>query len=363
MATYNLGRFILNPRGTYSSSANYNKLDFVLYNGSSYVCKADSTTNKVPTNTTYWQMMAQAGQATMTPEQQRQIIDTLVNGGVIIDPDYNTFTTAEKEKLAGLSVPNNGSLAINYGNNRLGTFTANQSGNTTVNVPKPNDGTIKLVREDDPSVTIGSFTANQKEDAIIKIPVGSGGGGSTPNNGTLTIKQGSNTLGTFAADQSTNTTVTIANNTLTLKRNNTTVGTYSPSATAELNIAVPVNLTDLNDGATVKVKEAIVTPDTQDGDNEVLADNGHILKLMPNTKYYTQDLTAFQIQAFDFADDYDADLIENAKSYVVIHAQSDFDISLPTGNYLNGSVHFEADETGLMTIHGKYIKIEKYKAI
>lgn len=363
MATYNLGRFILNPRGTYDGTANYNKLDFVLYNGSSYVCKADSTTNKVPTNTTYWQMMAQAGQATMTPEQQQQIIDTLVNGGVIIDPDYNTFTTAEKEKLAGLSAPNNGTLAINYGSSRLGTFTANQSGNTTVNVPRPNDGAIKLVREDDPSVTIGSFTANQKEDAIIKIPVGSGGGGSTPNNGTLTIQQGGNTLGTFTADQSTNTTVTIANSTLTLKRNNTTVGTYTPSATAELNISVPVNLTDLNDGATVKVKEAVVTPDTQDGDNEVLADNGHIVKLMPNTKYFTKDLTAFKIQVLGFANDYDADLIENAKSYVVIHALSAFDIVLPTGCYLNGSVHFEADETGLMTIHGKYIKIEKYKAI
>lgn len=288
MATYNLGRFILNPRGTYSSSANYNKLDFVLYNGSSYVCKADSTTNKVPTNTTYWQMMAQAGQATMTPEQQQQIIDTLVNGGVIIDPDYNTFTTSEKEKLAGLSVP---------------------------------------------------------------------------NNGTLTIKQGGNTLGTFKANQSTNSTVTIANNTLTLKRNNTTVGTYSPSATAELNIAVPVKLTDLNDGATVKVKEAIVTPDTQDGDNEVLTDKGHILKLMPNTKYFTKALTAFEIQDLAFVNDYDSDLIENDKSYVVIHAQSAFDISLPKGNYLNGSVHFKADETGLMTIHGKYIKIEKYDAI
>lgn len=259
MATYNLGRFILNPRGTYSSSANYNKLDFVLYNGSSYVCKADSTTNKVPTNTSYWQLMAEAGQATMTPEQQQQIIDTLVNGGVIIDPDYNTFTTAEKEKLAGLSVPNNG--------------------------------------------------------------------------------------------------------TLTLKRNNTTVGTYSPSATAELNIAVPVNLTDLNDGATVKVKEAIVTPDTQDGDNEVLTDKGHIVKLMPNTKYFTKALTSFEIQDLSFVNYYDADLIENNKSYVVIHAQSAFDIVLPTGCYLNGSVHFEADETGLMTIHGKYIKIEKYKAI
>lgn len=363
MATYNLGRFILNPRGTYDGTANYNKLDFVLYNGSSYVCKADSTTNKVPTNTTYWQLMAEAGQATMTPQQQQQIIDTLVNGGVIIDPDYNTFTTAEKEKLAGLSAPNNGTLAINYGSSRLGTFTANQSGNTTVNVPRPNDGAIKLVREDDPSITIGTFTANQKEDAIIKIPVGSGGGGSTPNNGTLTIQQGGNTLGTFTADQSTNTTVNIANNALTLKRNNTTVGTYTPSATAEINISVPVNLTDLNDGATVKVKEAVVTPDTQDGDNEVLTDNGHITKLMPNTKYFTKDLTAFEIQVLEFVDDYGADLIENAKSYVAIHAQSSFDIALPTGCYLNGSAHFEADETGLMTVHGKYIKIEKYSAI
>ena len=150
MATYNLGRFILNPRGNYGSSSTYNKLDVVLYNGSSYICKSDNTTNKVPTNTTYWQLLAQAGQAVLTPEQEQDIINTLVNQGVIIDPNYNTFTIEEKQKLAGLSNANNGTLTVNYAGSRLGTFTANQSTNTTVNIPAPYDGIISLVRQDNP---------------------------------------------------------------------------------------------------------------------------------------------------------------------------------------------------------------------
>ena len=37
METYNLGKIGLKPRGEYSASAAYEKLDFVNYEGSSYV--------------------------------------------------------------------------------------------------------------------------------------------------------------------------------------------------------------------------------------------------------------------------------------------------------------------------------------
>ena len=55
------GRVLLIHKGNYDSSATYNPMDEVLYEGSTYVCKATSTGN-APTNTTYWQMMAQKGE-------------------------------------------------------------------------------------------------------------------------------------------------------------------------------------------------------------------------------------------------------------------------------------------------------------
>lgn len=47
------------PRGDYSSSATYAKLDIVSYNGSSYMAIKAVPTGTVPTNTTYWQLLAE----------------------------------------------------------------------------------------------------------------------------------------------------------------------------------------------------------------------------------------------------------------------------------------------------------------
>lgn len=48
------------PRGEYSSSATYAKLDVVSYNGSSYMAIKAVPTGTIPTNTTYWQLLAEA---------------------------------------------------------------------------------------------------------------------------------------------------------------------------------------------------------------------------------------------------------------------------------------------------------------
>ena len=57
MATYNLGRVGLNPRGAYNSTTTYSKLDVVTYNGSSYVSLTGST-GSAPTDTTNWALLA-----------------------------------------------------------------------------------------------------------------------------------------------------------------------------------------------------------------------------------------------------------------------------------------------------------------
>ena len=51
---------VVNPRGAYDSTADYNVLDLVSYQGSSYLCRT-ACKNKVPTNTTYWQVFASGG--------------------------------------------------------------------------------------------------------------------------------------------------------------------------------------------------------------------------------------------------------------------------------------------------------------
>lgn len=59
MATeINAGRVAMVPKGEWSASTAYVRLDVVQYNGSSYVCKQDGTGQNPSTATTYWQLLA-----------------------------------------------------------------------------------------------------------------------------------------------------------------------------------------------------------------------------------------------------------------------------------------------------------------
>lgn len=70
MALTDLGRVCPVARGEYAAATNYTRLDIVTFEGSSYICKANSTGNS-PINTTYWQVLAQGalGEAG-TPSKQ-----------------------------------------------------------------------------------------------------------------------------------------------------------------------------------------------------------------------------------------------------------------------------------------------------
>lgn len=57
MATIDVGKLSFTHKGDYSSSTAYVLNDVVYYNGSAYIAK-QSTTNNVPTNTTYWSTLA-----------------------------------------------------------------------------------------------------------------------------------------------------------------------------------------------------------------------------------------------------------------------------------------------------------------
>ena len=61
MAKQNLGKVACVPKGEYDNSVTYNKLDIVTYNGSSYIAIQETTTGNVPTNTYYWNLLAEKG--------------------------------------------------------------------------------------------------------------------------------------------------------------------------------------------------------------------------------------------------------------------------------------------------------------
>ena len=59
--TQDLGKVAYLSKGAYSSSTQYEKNDVVTYEGSSYV-SLQSTQGNAPTNTTYWQLLANKGE-------------------------------------------------------------------------------------------------------------------------------------------------------------------------------------------------------------------------------------------------------------------------------------------------------------
>lgn len=63
MAITDLGRALILPQGVYNPSKTYYRLDLVTYDGGSYVAKAETQGN-LPTNTTYWQIIALSGATT-----------------------------------------------------------------------------------------------------------------------------------------------------------------------------------------------------------------------------------------------------------------------------------------------------------
>ena len=68
----------INPRGAYDNAAVYGVADSVSYLGSSYVCIL-ATTGNLPTDTTYWQLLAEKG-ADGSSGPDNSIINALIFG-------------------------------------------------------------------------------------------------------------------------------------------------------------------------------------------------------------------------------------------------------------------------------------------
>lgn len=105
------------PRGAYSSSATYAKLDVVSYNGSSYMAIKAVPTGTVPTNTTYWQLLVEQPSIPDGSITTVKIADGAVTEAKL---DFTPVTSVngatgaiDLEDLLGLSVVD-GKLNITY---------------------------------------------------------------------------------------------------------------------------------------------------------------------------------------------------------------------------------------------------------
>lgn len=62
MAEKILGKVAVTAAGTYDESLAYDRLTVVSYQGSSYMSKADVSAGVLPTDTSYWQLVASKGE-------------------------------------------------------------------------------------------------------------------------------------------------------------------------------------------------------------------------------------------------------------------------------------------------------------
>lgn len=87
-----LGAVGFNPTGEYSNNKRYEKLDVVLYQGSAYIALKESL-QQLPTNTEYWALLVQKGDAGPTGNGISSIEKTSTSG--LVDTYTTTFTNGQ----------------------------------------------------------------------------------------------------------------------------------------------------------------------------------------------------------------------------------------------------------------------------
>ena len=125
---------------TYSSSYAYRVGDLVMYNGGLYRCiQAHSAGTANPGNTSYWSAIASAGDIPTKTSQLQNDSGFVTSASV---PTKTSQLQNDSGFITSSSLPtvNNGTLTIQQNGTTVGTFTANQSGNTTVNLSSGGGG-------------------------------------------------------------------------------------------------------------------------------------------------------------------------------------------------------------------------------
>lgn len=128
--------YFLQQGGVYSYSASYayRAGDLVMYNGNLYRCiQAHAAGAAAPSNTAFWAAIASAGDIPTKTSQLQNDSGFITSASV---PTKTSQLQNDSGFVTSASVPtvNDGTLTIQQNGVTVGTFTANQSGNTTVNI-------------------------------------------------------------------------------------------------------------------------------------------------------------------------------------------------------------------------------------
>lgn len=125
---------------SYSASYAYSVGDLVMYNGGLYRCiQTHSAGTAAPGNTSYWSAIASAGDIPTKTSQLQNDSGFVTSASV---PTKTSQLQNDSGFITSSSLPtvNNGTLTIQQDGATVGTFTANQSGNTTVNLTSGGGG-------------------------------------------------------------------------------------------------------------------------------------------------------------------------------------------------------------------------------
>ena len=146
---------------SYSASYAYRVGDLVMYNGGLYRCiQAHAAGAAAPSNASYWAAIASAGDIPTKTSQLQNDSGFVTSASV---PTKTSQLQNDSGFITSASVPTKTSQL------------QNDSGFiTSASVPTVNDGTLTIQQN---GVTVGSFTANQSGNTTVNITGGGGGGG------------------------------------------------------------------------------------------------------------------------------------------------------------------------------------------
>ena len=231
MAQVNAGRVRFVGRGEYNNSTQYYVFDLVSYNGNSYYAKVD-TIGHLPTDTTYWQLVAEKG-----------------NVGPI-GLTGNGISSIEKTSTSGLV----DTYTITFTNGNTTTFDVS-NGNGIDRIEKTatvgNIDTYTIYFNDNSTSTFevanGEVTREELEEEVDRLSMIYNAFPSTSNEGEeitldgtaevpfkkLNLKGNTSQFSTIGKNLLPNTATTITKNGITFTKNSD--GTYTVSGTATAN--------------------------------------------------------------------------------------------------------------------------------
>jgi len=165
----------------------------------------------------------------------------------------------ELDNLLGASGPGDGTLTIQKNGDTVGTFSANQATDETINieVPDVNNGTLTIQQN---GTTVDTFTANSSSDKTVNISVPTKTSDLNNDSGFITGVSWNDvadkpsfatvaTSGSYTDLSDKPTIPTVNNGTLAIQQNGATVDTFSANSSSDK--TVNIQCVDLNSNQTV----------------------------------------------------------------------------------------------------------------